>query len=358
MKTFVYTANPARVIFGSGTAGSVRDEVERLGCGRALLLAGPAVADAADRLAEVLGPLLVGRFDGAAMHTPVEVTDRALAVLRGAAADCVVALGGGSTTGLSKALASRTGVPQIVLPTTYAGSEVTAVLGETDRGRKVTFTSPAVLPETVIYDVDLTLGLPVGMTVTSVLNAIAHAVEALYSPQANPITDGLALDALARASRALPAVAADPADAAARADLLRAAWLAGTCLGSVGMGLHHKLCHTLGGSYGLPHAATHTVVLPHAMAYNAPAVPDVMDRIARALGAADGPGGMFDLIVSVGGPTSLRGLGMIESELSRAAKLAAQQSYPNPRELTEEGIEALLRAAWRGERPGSGSVGG
>lgn len=156
-----------------------------------------------------------------------------------------MAVGGGSTTGLAKALALRTDLPQLILPTTYAGSEVTPS-SETQNGRKTTVASPAILPETVVYDVEFTLGLPVGLSVTSAVNAMAHAVEALYAPQANPVIDAMALDAIALSARALPALVAEPSDTAARADLLRAAWLAGTCLGSVGMGLHHKLCHTLG----------------------------------------------------------------------------------------------------------------
>ncbi|WP_392876304.1 maleylacetate reductase and hydroxyquinol 1,2-dioxygenase domain-containing protein [Streptomyces sp. LN499] len=351
MRNFVHTSHPSRVIFGTGTVGQVRDEVERLGCSRVLLLAGPAVAKAAARVRDVLGDLTVAEFDGAAMHTPVEVTERALDVLREHSADCLVAVGGGSTTGLAKALALRTDLPQLILPTTYAGSEVTPVLGETHGGRKVTQSSPAILPETVVYDVEFTRDLPVGMSVTSGVNALAHAVEALYSPQANPVIDGMALDAVGRIARALPALVAEPSDTAARADLLHAAWLAGTCLASVGMGLHHKLCHTLGGTFGLPHAETHTVILPHAMAYNAPAARDVMSRIAEALGVADAPSGVFDLIASVGGPTSLDRLGMAQADLPEAARLAVATPYPNPRELTYQGIESLLQDAWRGRRP-------
>ncbi|MFG3206752.1 maleylacetate reductase and hydroxyquinol 1,2-dioxygenase domain-containing protein [Streptomyces sp. NPDC048192] len=351
MRTFVYTSRPSRVVFGAGTVGRVAEEVERLGCSRVLLLAGPSLAGIAARVREVLGDLVVAEFDGAAMHTPVEVTARALDVLTEVSADVIVAVGGGSTTGLSKALAVRTDLPQVILPTTYAGSEVTPVLGETRDGRKTTRSSPAILPETVVYDVDLTLSLPLPLTVTSGINALAHAVEALYAPDADPVTDQQALDAIARIGRALPRLAADPADPEARSDLLYAAWLAGTCLATVGMGLHHKLCHTLGGSFGLPHAETHTVVLPHAMAYNAPAAPETMRRIAEALGVPDAPSGMYDLIVSLAGPTSLRDLGMAESDLARAADLAVATPYPNPRELTADGIAGLLAGAWRGSRP-------
>ncbi|MEU6572605.1 maleylacetate reductase and hydroxyquinol 1,2-dioxygenase domain-containing protein [Streptomyces sp. NPDC046805] len=351
MRTFVYTSHPSRVVFGAGTVGRLGEEVERLGCSRVLLLAGGRLAAASARVREALGGLLAAEFDGAAMHTPVEVTEQALDVLREYSVDGIVAVGGGSTTGLSKALALRTGLPQVILPTTYAGSEVTPVLGETRDGRKVTQSSPEILPETVVYDIDFTLTLPLPMTVTSGVNALAHAVEALYSADANPVTDQQALDAISRIARALPRLAADPADLEARADLLHAAWLAGTCLATVGMGLHHKLCHTLGGSFDLPHAETHTVVLPHAMAYNAPAVPDVMRRIADALGVPDAPSGVYDLVASLGGPTALSDLGMPESGLARAVELATSTPYPNPRELTGEGIAELLSGAWHGHRP-------
>ncbi|TDV47921.1 maleylacetate reductase and hydroxyquinol 1,2-dioxygenase domain-containing protein [Actinophytocola oryzae] len=344
MTRFSYTPLPVRVVFGTGTAGQVRAEVERLGRSRVLLLRRPGRAEVVE---EALGPLVVGRFEDAAMHTPVEVTERALAVLRGAEADCVVAVGGGSTTGLAKALADRTGVDQVVLPTTYAGSEVTAVLGETRDGVKTTRSSPEVLPETVIYDAELSRDLPVPVVVTSAVNALAHAVEALYSPDANPVVDGLAVDAVGRLARGLRGLAT----ADTREELLHGAWLAATCLGAVRTGLHHKLCHTLGGSFGLPHAPTHTVVLPHAMAYNAAAAPEAMRRVADALGATDAPSAVYDLIVTAGGPTSLRELGLAEADLDRAAELAVEHPYPNPAALTREGILGLLRHAWAGERP-------
>lgn len=350
-QNFTYTANPARVVFGAGTRAAVADEVARLGGSRVLLVSGPRMPAAAASVREALGPLLVAEFDGAAMHTPVEVTEKALRVAREHSVDCVVAIGGGSTTGLAKALAIRTDLPQLILPTTYAGSEVTPALGETRDGAKTTRSDPAILPETVVYDVELTLGLPVDLTVCSAINALAHAVEALYAPQANPVVDQLALDAIARVGRALPRLAADPRDLDVRTDLLQAAWLAGTCLGTVGMGLHHKLCHTLGGTLGLPHAQTHTVLLPHTMAYNAPAVPEVMARIAAALGVADAPSGVFDLITRCGGPTSLRGIGMADNDIPRIAEAAVATPYPNPRELTASGIAELLRAAWEGDRP-------
>ncbi|WP_326836979.1 maleylacetate reductase and hydroxyquinol 1,2-dioxygenase domain-containing protein [Amycolatopsis rhabdoformis] len=348
---FSYTANPARVVFDGGTVAALPNEVRRLGAKAVLLLGSPALKEPADRVAEALGSLLAARFDDAAEHTPVEVTERALEVVARHGVDCVLALGGGSTTGLAKALALRTDLPQIIAPTTYAGSEMTPVLGETAEGHKSTQTTPKVLPEVVVYDVDLTLGLPVEISLTSGVNALAHAVEALYSPDANPIVDRFALDAIRLLAAALPGLVADPHDVAARSDALQAAWLAGLCLGSVGMGLHHKLCHTLGGSFGLPHAQTHTVVLPYAMAYNASGAPEAMRRIAEALGAPDAATGVYDLIAGLPVPHSLAELGLAGSDVAKAAEIASAKPYPNPRELTRDGIESLLRQAYAGTRP-------
>jgi alcohol dehydrogenase class IV/protocatechuate 3,4-dioxygenase beta subunit len=351
MREFTYVGRPTRVIFGTGTLGRVRAEVEQLGRSRALVLGLASRPELTAQVREVLGPLAAGEFTGVVAHTPVEVTETALEVLRHVDADCLIAVGGSSATGLAKALTARTGLPQIVLPTTYAGSEATPVLGETKDGVKTTYSDPKLQPGTVIYDVDLTLSLPVAFSVTSGVNAMAHAVEALYAPQTDPVTDQLAIKAISLLASGLPRVAADPADRDARTDLLQAAWLAGTCLGTVGMGLHHKLCHTLGGTFGLPHAETHTVVLPHAMAYNAPAAPEAMAAVARALGVPDAATGVYDLVRSLGGPVALRDLGLAEEDLPRAVELATVKAYPNPRPLTADGISALLRDAWSGTRP-------
>jgi maleylacetate reductase len=349
--SFTYTGLPARVVFGTGTLAQVRAEVERLAISRALVLTTLAQAEHGRDVIERLGDRAAGLFDGAMMHTPVEVTQKALAVVRELAADGVVAIGGGSTIGLGKAIAVRTGMPQVAIPTTYAGSEMTPILGETEGGVKTTRRSLDILPETVIYDVDLTLGLPIGLSGTSGINAIAHAVEALYAQDANPIMSLLAEQAIAALAHALPAITREPHDRGARHDALYGAWLAGVCLGSVGMALHHKLCHVLGGSFDLPHAETHTVVLPHAVAYNAPAAPAAMARIARALGAADAPTGLHALAGAVGAARSLRALGMPADGLDRAADLAVANPYWNPRPLERGAIRELLERALTGAAP-------
>ena len=349
--SFTYAALPSHVTFGVDTFSCVADEVQRLGRTRVLVLGGPRVAGLVDRTRDLLGGRMVGLFDGAAMHTPVEVTERALATLSGLQADCVLAIGGGSAVGLAKALARRTDVDQVVVPTTYAGSEVTPVVGETENGVKTTHSSPAVLPESVVYDVALSADLPAGLAVCSAVNALAHAAEAFYSPDANPLVDALAARAVPELAAGVRAIAEGRRSRDSAARLLLGAWLAGTCLGAVRMGLHHKLCHTLGGSFDLPHAETHTVVLAHALAYNAPAAPEALAQLGRALGTDDPAGAVHDLVSEAGGPTSLRQLGLAESDLDRAAELAVANPYPNPRPLQRDAVRELLEGAWRGQRP-------
>ncbi len=301
---------------------------------------------------------VAGVFGEAAMHTPVEVTLRAVAAAAAARADCVVAVGGGSTTGLGKAVSARTGLYHLCVPTTYAGSEVTPILGETDGGAKTTRTDAALLPGTVVYDVDLTASLPRGLTATSGVNAIAHAVEALYARNANPVVSLLAREGVRALAAALPELVApgtgggDPAaTASARAAALYGAWLCGTCLGSVGMSLHHKLCHVLGGSLGLPHAETHTALLPHALAYNAPAVPAAMAALAAVLPGSDGDAvrGLNLLLDRLAVQRSLAAFGMREEDIDRAADIALSNPYWNPRPVERAPIRELLRRAWAGE---------
>lgn len=348
MHSFEHDTGASRTVFGTGTLSRVPAELERLGGHRALVLSTRGQRGLATRVAAVLGDAAAGIFDGAAAHTPVEVTEAALARAEQVAADSVVSVGGGSTTGLGKALAARTGLPHLVVPTTYAGSEVTSLLGETADGEKVTRTGPEILPEVVVYDVALTTTLPWPVTVTSAVNAMAHAVEALYAADRTAETDRMATESLGALARGLRSLRHDADDLDARADLLYGAWLAGRCLGTVGMGLHHKLCHTLGGSFGLPHAATHTVVLPHAMAYNAPAAPQAMGAAAAALGVDDAPSGLQALVAGLGGPTRLRDLGFGLADVPRAAALATARPYPNPRPVVHDGIVELLTHATEG----------
>ncbi|GAB0117713.1 maleylacetate reductase [Acidisoma sp. 7E03] len=348
---FIFDGLPMRVVFGDGTLGQLRAEAERLGLQRVLVLCTPEQSDQASDVVRRLGSLAVGLFDQATMHTPVAVTERALEVVRRHAADGVVSVGGGSTIGLGKAIALRTDLPQIAIPTTYAGSEMTPIIGETKDGEKTTQRTRRVLPETTIYDVSLTASLPPAISATSGMNAIAHAVEALYAEDRNPIISLMAEEAIGALARALPVVAACPQDVSARREALYGAWLCGVALGSVGMALHHKLCHVLGGSFNLPHAATHTVLLPHAVAYNAPCAPEAMQRVARALGAEDAATGLFDLAQGLQAPLSLEAIGMREADLDLAAEQAVARPYPNPRPLEILALRELLDNAFFGRRP-------
>ncbi|WP_332684066.1 maleylacetate reductase [Bosea sp. (in: a-proteobacteria)] len=351
MHGFVYQASPARIVFGSGTLKRLPAEAEKLGLRRLLVLTTPGQAGQGRAVAELLGPAAAGVFAGAVMHTPVSVTRKALAIAGELEADGLVAIGGGSTTGLGKAIALRTGLPQIVLPTTYAGSEMTPILGETADGVKKTQSSAKILPGTVIYDVELTLSLPPAISAVSGVNAIAHAAEALYARDGNPIVALMAEEGIRALGRALPQIVEAPQDRSARSDALYGAWLCGMCLGAVGMALHHKLCHTLGGSFDLPHAETHTIVLPHALAYNAPAAPQAMARIAAALGSDDALAGLDDLLERLQVKRGLKQVGMPADGIDRAADLAIANPYWNPRVVERAPLREVIRRAYAGEPP-------
>lgn len=360
---FVTETAAVRVRFGPGVRHEVAEEIRRLGARRALVLSTPHQSSSALALAEDVGPLAAGIFSSAAMHTPVEVTEKAVAHAREVGADCLVAIGGGSTTGLGKAIAYRTDLPQIVVPTTYAGSEATPILGQTENARKTTLSDARVRPEVILYDAELVTSLPVSMTVTSALNAIAHAAEGLYAKDRNPLSSVMAVEGMRAFASALPRVMAAPEDLDARGETLYGAWLCGTVLGQVGMALHHKLCHTLGGSFGLSHAETHAVILPHAIGFNAGAVPDLLAPVAEIFGgpnSATDPGvALHAFASSLNAPLTLAELGMAEADLDRAADIATQNAYWNPAPLDRDGIRRLLDDAFHGRAPStSGRVPG
>jgi len=351
LEPFVYQALPQRVVFGTGTIAAIGDEVTRLGRSRALILSTPQQENTAADLVATLGSRAVGTFPGAAMHTPVEVTQQALARARELKADCVIAVGGGSTTGLAKAIALRTELPQIVIPTTYAGSEATPILGETSGGKKTTQRSLRVLPAVVIYDVDLSLSLPPALSATSGLNAIAHAMEARYARDRNPVISLLAVEGVRALADSLPRILRDPEHHKARSDALFGAWACGTCLGATSMALHHKICHVLGGSFGLPHAETHAVILPHAIAYNEPVTAALLNPVAEVLGADTATDGIFALSRRLGAPKSLAEIGMPREGIARAADEIGANPYWNPRPVEREGVFHLLEDAFAGRQP-------
>ena len=349
---FTYQALPMRVVFGAGAIHSLPAEIDQLGLGRTLVLCGPEQQRTGRAIVEALGERSVGLLAEARMHVPVELADRAGDRAREVGADGCVAVGGGSAIGLGKAIALAHGLPVIAVPTTYAGSEMTPVWGLTRNGQKSTGRDARVLPRSVIYDPELTLTLPVGLSVTSALNAVAHAVEALYAPDATPIISLLAEEGSRALIGALPALVRSGVDLDARRQAQYGAWLCGACLGATTMSLHHKLCHALGGTLDLPHASTHTVVLPHALAFNQPAVPQAVAALSRALdGAPDPARRLWDLAGDLGAPRSLRELGMAEADIGRITEQVIADPYANPVEVTADGVNRLLRAAWAGDPP-------
>jgi alcohol dehydrogenase class IV len=351
MLSFVYQMLPARVIFGAGCLEKLPEEIQRLGASKALVLSTPEQRQSGADLAARLGPRAVGLFDRAVMHVPIETAQAAREEAKRLGADCCVAIGGGSTTGLAKAIALVSELPILAVPTTYAGSEMTPIWGLTEGGKKTTGRDPRVLPKTVLYDPCLTVTMAALLSATSGMNSIAHCVEALYAQEANPIVSMMAEDGIRALGKSLPVVVKEPGNLEARSQALYGAWLGGMALGTVGMALHHKLCHTLGGSFNLPHAETHTVVLPHATAYNTPAAPEAMARVAQVLGGESAAAGLYDLAASLGAPVSLAALGMKAGDLDRAAEIAVQNPYYNPRAITREGIRGLLQDAFEGRRP-------
>jgi len=351
VKSFVYNGLPARVVFGAGALNKLPEELDRLGAKRALVLSTPEQKESAESVKRALGARAAGLYDKAAMHVPIDIAEDARRVARELGADCCVTVGGGSTTCLGKAIALTSALPILAVPTTYAGSEMTPIYGITEGGAKKTGRDVRVLPKVVIYDPNLTLSLPPALSAASGMNAIAHAVEAMYSHEGNPIISLMAEEGIRAMAAALPAILQQPRDSNARGDALYGAWLCGIVLGSAGMALHHKLCHVLGGSFNLPHAETHSIVLPHAVRYNHAAAPDAMARIERAIQAGDAAAGIFDLEKKLGLPLRLADIGMKQADLERAARIATEAPYPNPRKVEYAPVLELLRNAYEGRRP-------
>lgn len=371
MNAFEYVSPPLRVVFGSGTLQQLPSLLEKINSKKALILCTPQQISSAEDVKTILGDAGVAIFTEATMHTPTHITEKALQAAKDHGVDGIVSVGGGSTVGLGKAISIRTGLPHLCIPTTYAGSEMTPILGETENGRKTTRRDPKILPTAVLYDTDLYKTLPVTLTVYSGINAIAHAgksihplismdhllnyvhlVEALYAANTNPIIELYAVEAVRVLSEALPVLQHSSKDPEARQKALYGAWLCGMCLGAVDMALHHKLCHTLGGTFNLPHAETHVILLPHALAYNAPATPKAMEKLAAALPDSQGDvvRGINALYEKLGINISLKGLGMPEKGIDEAVEIALANPYKNPRPLEKEGIRELIRRAWAGEK--------
>ncbi|MER5436504.1 maleylacetate reductase [Streptomyces sp. NPDC002588] len=348
---FEHETLPQRVCFALGeAAATVRAEVERLGASRVMVIAAAAETELAQKVTADLPVVL--RWSEVVMHIPVEVAERARAAAAGHEVDCLVSVGGGSTTGLAKAIALTADVPIVAVPTTYAGSEATSVWGLTERARKTTGVDARVLPRSVVYDATLTVSLPVPMTVASGLNALAHCVDAMWGPRVDPIDRALAGEGIRALVAGLPAVVVDPAGLPGREQALYGTYLSGVAFSSAGSGLHHKICHVLGGMCDLPHAQTHAVVLPYVLAFNAPAAPEAEQRIAAAFGARSAIEGLQRLRHDVDAPKALRDYGLEEADVDDVVQ-AVLDVVPdsNPRPVTAGDLQRLLRSAWAGEDP-------
>lgn len=340
-----------RVLFGAGkSAEHLNAEVTRLQPCSVMVIAGKRDIEVAERITAEI-QVAVWHSD-VVMHVPRENAEAARRIAAANRVDLVVSIGGGSTTGLAKAIALTCGITIIAVPTTYAGSEATDVWGITEASRKTTGVDARVLPETVVYDSELMLSLPVGMSVASGLNGMAHCIDSLWAPRADPINAALATEGIRALNSGLPKIVADGDDIQGRDETLYGAYLAAVSFASAGSGLHHKICHILGGMFNLPHAQTHATVLPYVLAYNGPYAPDAEARAAAAFGTATALEGLESLRERVDAPTSLADYGFTGGDIPQAVE-AILQAVPvsNPREVNSENLGALLSAALTGVDP-------
>jgi len=348
---------PGRVVFGVGSRRLVPAEADRWNAERILVVASPAEDVLATELTDLLGGRVVGRFSDVVQHVPIAKAQDARSMVRDTAADLVLTVGGGSATGFGKAISLEIDIVHIAVPTTYAGSEMTTIWGLTDGDHKLTGKDARVKPDVVVYDPELTLSLAPSIAGPSGMNALAHCVEALYGPGADPITSVLALEGIRTLAASLPTVCRDPDDIDARTVALFGAHLAGMSLATGGTALHHKTCHVLGGMFDLNHGDMNAVVLGHALAYNAPAIPDIMARLSAVLQIDDAAGAMFDLAVAIGAPTDLASIGMPEDGLDEAARRVVVDAAANVRPPEFAGIRSMLDDAFHGRRPAAGTTG-
>ncbi|TWI54710.1 maleylacetate reductase [Halalkalibacter nanhaiisediminis] len=350
---FEYESQPGRVVFGVDAVTNILGEIKRENLNKVLIITTRGRIAQAERVAELLGERCVGIYDNSVQHVPVEIVKSALLQVKKTNVDGIVAIGGGSSIGLAKAIALKTALPIIAIPTTYAGSEMTSIWGMTEGGRKITGIDPLVKAKVVIYDPKLTVNLPINITVTSALNAMAHCVAGLYAKNANPVTSLLAENGIEAFQKSLPKLIEDSMSMDARSEALYGTWLAGTVLGSVHMSLHHKLCHVIGGTCGLSHAETHSVMLPYVLSYNADHIPDAIKVLSHVFESNenDVSGALFDFSLSLGVPMSLEEIGMKKEEIEVVVNQISELSFYNPRPIEKQQIREMLKSAYQGIRP-------
>ena len=349
---------PLRVVFGCGSLAELPAELERMDAERVAVVTSPGRRAQGDALCAQLGSRSAGVIAEALPHVPDEAVERGVERARELDAGALVAIGGGSSIGLGKVIAARTGALLVNVPTTYSGSEMTDVYGITAGGRKRTTRDGKAGAALIVYDPELTLSLPTAASVASAFNAAAQAAAQLYAPGGDPAFVAVALEALRRLFEGMPAVAADGSDLGARTELMRGAYLAGLALrqgiaGGGGLTLHHKLCHLLGGAAGLPHAETHTVMLPQVLDFLRGSIPAAMRQVAEILGTEDAAVGIFDLAERVGAPTSLTALGLEEAQVDGLLEPGMEYAEMGPRRFDRAGLRALLVSALEGRRPTS-----
>ncbi|MBT2269954.1 maleylacetate reductase [Rhodococcus qingshengii] len=351
---FVYEAMPMRVRFGVGAVSLLTEEIERLSLSNVLVLCGPHQRAIAERIVTELGERAAGLFSEARMHVPAEVAWAAVSYAARLKADGFVAIGGGSAIGVGKAVALELGSKLVAVPTTYAGSEMTPIWGITEGNVKRTGRDRRALPSAVVYDPELTTSMPVELSVTSACNAMAHAIEALYAPDTSPIISLMAEEGIRSFISAVPEIIADTGALQPRSGGLYGAWLCGATLGATTMSLHHQLCHVLGGRFDLSHAAVHTVVLPHVLAFNEVAAPEARTAIGRAMQTEEDPAiRLWQLISEWNAPRSLREIGLLRKDLPAVADAVLAAPYANPRQVERTDLLNLLARAWAGEQPSS-----
>ncbi len=348
---FEFSALPWQIIFGPGALQRLPAELDKRGFAHALVLSTPEQRHHAQAVADLIGPRSAGIFDQAVMHVPVATVAAAQSLAQSLNVDCTVSIGGGSTTGLGKALAIQADLPNIAIPTTYAGSEMTNVWGLTEDGRKSTGRDNKVVPTFAIYDPELTLDLPAFISGPSGINAMAQAVVNVTAANPNPIISALAVDGIRALAGSLPKVVGEPHDIEARTQALYGACLCGAALGAGITSMHHRLCHTLGGSFNTSHADTHAILLAYSVAYNSAAVPTGTQRVADALGVQDAATGIFDLLHRVSEKTNLEHLGLVEADLDKAADIATETPCSNPAEVTRDRVRTLFERAFHGLPP-------
>ena len=356
MEPFDFTGLPTRVVLGPHKIATLPAEMENLGVNKALLCCSPGRSNVVKELYTRLNDLCAGVCARALPFTPWEVVLEGRQAAQDLNADCLISYGGGNAVGFAKAVALELALPIIAIPTTLSGSETTALQGIIRNGKRTQNASPNMQAKTIIYDAELTLDLPMSVMIPSGMNATAHAVGALVAHNNNPMSRMFAEKGIDVMANALRTLAKDAGDLNARTSAFYGAWLNANTLKLApgGVNVHHKLCHTIGGGFGLSHAEVHTVILPHSTAYNRNAIPDAMATIASALGHEGGDAAqcLFDLELEIGAPTSLQAIGLAEDALEQVAEEVAMDSYyNNPRPIERDGIRALLDDAFHGRRP-------